>query len=51
MRIGLVSALPEELSAIWSQFENGERRNIAGREFRAAQWHGGELIAALSGIG
>ena len=51
MRIGLVSALPEELSAIWSQFENGERQPIAGREFRTAHWHGAELIAVLSGIG
>lgn len=51
MRIGLVSALPEELSALWSQFENGERRHIAGREYRAAHWHGAELVAVLSGIG
>lgn len=51
MRIGLVSALPEELAAIWAQFENGERQSVAGREFRTARWHGAELIAVLSGIG
>lgn len=51
MRIGLVSALPQELSAVWSQFGNGKRRRIAGREFRVARWHGAELIAVLSGIG
>lgn len=51
MRIGLVSALPEELAAIWARFENGERQRIAGREFRSAHWHGAELVAVLSGIG
>lgn len=51
MRIGLISALHEELAALWPQWDGGERHRIGGRDFRLARWHDTELIAVLSGIG
>lgn len=51
MRIGLICALQDELSALWSQWGNGENRRVAGREFRVVHWHEVELVAVLSGIG
>lgn len=51
MRIGLISALPQELSAFWAHLEDGQREHAGGSEFRLARWRGIELVAVLSGIG
>lgn len=51
MRIGLISALHDELSVLWSRWNNGECQRIAGREFRTTRWHDTEVVAVLSGIG
>lgn len=51
MRIGLISPLHDELSALWSRWDNGESQHIAGREFRVARWRDTEVVAVLSGIG
>jgi adenosylhomocysteine nucleosidase len=50
MKIGLMGALPEELSAVIRR-SSGLVDRKGGREFWPGQWHGQDFVATLSGVG
>ncbi|HMN19967.1 MAG TPA: 5'-methylthioadenosine/adenosylhomocysteine nucleosidase [Ottowia sp.] len=50
-RIGIVSALHEELAAVLALLPDDQVQTIAGREFRRGHWHGQELVTVLSRVG
>lgn len=50
-RIGIISALHEELAAVLALLPDEQLECAAGREFRIGHWHGQELVAVLSRIG
>jgi adenosylhomocysteine nucleosidase len=50
-RIGIVSALHEELAEVLSLLPDARLEAVAGREFRLGHWHGHELVAVLSRVG
>ena len=50
-RIGVVSALHEELAAVLALVPDRRAQTVAGREFRVGHWHGQELVTVLSRIG
>jgi adenosylhomocysteine nucleosidase len=50
MKLGLMGALPEELSAVIQRCQ-GEPDRKGAREFWFGQWHGQDFVAALSGVG
>lgn len=50
-RIGIVSALHEELAAVLALLPDERAQTVAGREFRVGHWHGQELVTVLSRVG
>jgi adenosylhomocysteine nucleosidase len=50
-RLGIVSALHEELAAVLEDIPNTHCQRAAGRDFYTGQWHGREVVAVLSRIG
>lgn len=50
MKLGLMGALPQELSAVIQRCQ-GQPDRKGGREFWSGHWHDQELVAALSGVG
>lgn len=51
MRLALVSAMHEELSAVLARMPDEQKTVVAGREFWLGHWHGHEVVAVLSRIG
>jgi adenosylhomocysteine nucleosidase len=51
MRLALVSAMHEELSAVLARMSDEQKTVVAGREFWIGHWHGHEVVAVLSRIG
>jgi adenosylhomocysteine nucleosidase len=51
MRLGLVSAMHEELAAVLARMPDEQKTVVAGREFWVGHWHGHEVVAVLSRIG
>jgi adenosylhomocysteine nucleosidase len=51
MRLAIVSAMHEELSAVLDSMEQVEREQIAGREFCIGHLHGHEVVVVLARIG
>ncbi len=49
--LGIVSALPEELSALLSLVETAHTSNVAGRQLHEGRLHGHEVVLVLCGIG
>ncbi len=49
--LGIVSALPEELSALLSLVETAHTSNVAGRQLHEGGLHGHEVVLVLCGIG
>ena len=49
--LGIVSALPEELSALLSLVEAAYTSNVAGRQLHEGRLHGHEVVLVLCGIG
>jgi adenosylhomocysteine nucleosidase len=49
--LGIVSALPEELSALLSLVEAAHTSNVAGRQLHQGRLHGHEVVLVLCGIG
>ena len=50
-RTGIVSAMPQELSAVLARLPDEQRQRVAGRDFWAGHWHGHTVVAVLSGVG
>lgn len=50
-RTGIVSAMPQELSAVLARLPDEQRQRVAGRDFWAGHWHGHAVVAVLSGVG
>ena len=50
-RIGLVSAMHEELAAVLARMPDEQKTVVAGREFWVGHWHGHDVVAVLSRIG
>ncbi|WP_019560488.1 5'-methylthioadenosine/adenosylhomocysteine nucleosidase [Caldimonas manganoxidans] len=51
MRLALIAAMREELSAVLARMPDEQRQRVAGRDFWVGHWHGHEIVAVLSGIG
>lgn len=51
MRIGLVSAMHQELAAVLDRMPDEQRQRVAGRDFWVGHWHGHEVVAVLSRVG
>ncbi len=51
MRIAIVSAMHEELSAVLALMPDEQKQVVAGREFWLGHLHGQEVVAVLSRIG
>ena len=51
MRIGLVSAMHQELAAVLDRMPDEQRQRAAGRDFWVGHWHGHEVVAVLSRVG
>lgn len=51
MRLAIVSAMREELSAVLDSIENSERQQVAGREFWLGRLHGHDVVAVQARIG
>jgi adenosylhomocysteine nucleosidase len=50
-RLGIVSALREELAAVLGQIPDPHCQRAAGRDFYTGCWHGRDVVAVLSRIG
>lgn len=50
-RTGIVSAMPQELSAVLARLPDEQRQRVAGRDFWVGHWHGHAVVAVLSGVG
>ena len=50
-RIGIVSALHDELAAVLQRLPDEQRESLAGRDFWRGHWHGHELVAVLARVG
>jgi adenosylhomocysteine nucleosidase len=50
-RLGIVSAMREELAAVLGHIPNARCQRAAGRDFYAGAWHGCEVVAVLSRMG
>ena len=50
-RLGIVSAMREELAAVLERITGTHCRRAAGRDFYAGCWHGREVVAVLSRMG
>lgn len=50
-RIAILSAMPEELSAVLALMPDEQPEKVAGREFWRGHLHGHEVVAVLSRIG
>ncbi len=50
-RIGLVSAMHEELAAVLARMPDEHKTVVAGREFWVGHWYGHDVVAVLSRIG
>jgi len=50
-RLGIVSALSEELAAVLDGIPDSRCQRAAGRDFYVGHWHGREVVAVLSRIG
>ncbi|MEZ5607618.1 MAG: 5'-methylthioadenosine/adenosylhomocysteine nucleosidase [Burkholderiaceae bacterium] len=50
-RIGIVSALHEELAAVLQRLPDEQRESVAGRDFWCGHWHGHALVAVLARVG
>lgn len=50
-RIGIVSALHDELAAVLQRLPDEQRESVAGRDFWRGHWHGHELVAVLARVG
>ena len=51
VRIGLVSAMHQELAAVLDRMPDEQRQRVAGRDFWVGHWHGHEVVAVLSRVG
>jgi adenosylhomocysteine nucleosidase len=50
-RLGIVSAMREELAAVLGHISNARCQRAAGRDFYVGTWHGRAVVAVLSRIG
>ncbi len=50
-RIGIISALHEELAAVLQRLPDEQRESVAGRDFWCGHWHGHALVAVLARVG
>ncbi len=50
-RIGIVSALHDELAAVLQRLPDEQRAPVAGRDFWCGHWHGHALVAVLARVG
>ena len=50
-RIGIVSALHDELAAVLQRLPDEQRESVAGRDFWCGHWHGHALVAVLARVG
>lgn len=50
-RIGIVSAMHQELAAVLERMPDEQRERVAERDFWVGHWHGHEVVAVLSRIG
>ncbi len=50
-RIGIVSALHDELAAVLQRLPDEQRESVAGRDFWRGHWHGHALVAVLARVG
>lgn len=51
VRIGILSALPEELQSLLAWMPDEQRETLAGRDYWCGHLHGVEVVAVVSGIG
>lgn len=50
-RVGVVSAMQQELAAVLARLPDEQRQRVAGRDFWVGHWHGHEVVTVLSGVG
>ncbi len=50
-RVGIVSAMHQELAAVLERMPDEQRERAAARDFWVGHWHGHEVVAVLSRIG
>jgi adenosylhomocysteine nucleosidase len=50
-RIGIISALHQELAAVLDRLPDEQRQCVGGRDFWVGHWNGHEVVAVLSRIG
>jgi adenosylhomocysteine nucleosidase len=51
MKLGIMGAMPEEISGILDMLDDRVRRQIGGREFWEGTWSGLEVVAVFSRLG
>jgi adenosylhomocysteine nucleosidase len=48
MKLGIMGAMPEEVSGIRAELTDPETRHIAGRDYVSGHWHGLEVVVVFS---